>query len=370
MKFDDLKSAKSRAAENVPRPRRAIVASLILTVCLMAISAPSASAQTRSDKPFDARSRTALVEELKGIVSRTELDEKNAAMVAEKWDMHKDLAGKTKTQLVDLLYVDVKSVIKDSGSRYQIYSIFSFYKTIPDESFSSKSPKTKGPISKLAAVAKLVDLTYRMHPYVGVEEQLALLPGSPTVKADGDEERKNRIAGFNDALKVNRQLTPDQKTFVTSNYDRLIKMTDKITEDAIKTNFPTERWVKEGLQKSYTSNFTPSELTRLIAYFQGAPSQQYLKYVRTSNMAQMIAGNGGTLDLTEADKTEHDKFVGTSLGKKFNAAYLDDAIAYEKSKETVVRSRFPNADGFAIYEPENLNKLFNKFVAANYKKQV
>ena len=85
-------------------------------------------------------------------------------------------------------------------------------------------------------------------------------------------------------------------------------------------------------------------------------------------MAQLITGNGGKLDYTEADKAEHDKFVATPLGKKFIAAYITEAEAYEKRKEEAVRTKIPDADGFAIYEPENLNKLFNKFVAENYKK--
>lgn len=342
-----------------------LVAALVL---LYSISSFGAMAQTDSDKPLDAKSLTALVEELKGVVSRTELNEKNAALVAEKWDRRKDLAGKTKKEVIKLLFEDVKSVIKDSGIQYQIYSIFSFYKTIPDELLSAQTEKTNGAMSKPASVNKLVALTYGMHPYIGIDEQLASLPGSADIKAAVDEERKNRIADFDDALKVNTKLTPDQKSFVRNNYDQLIKIADKITEDAIKTNFPTERWIKESLQQSFTTKFSLTELTSLIAYFQGTSGQQVLKYVRISNMAELITGNGGKLDFTEADKAEHDKFVATPFGKKFIAAYLQEAIAYEQSKQNAVRSENPDADGFAIYERENLNKLFNKFVAENYKK--
>src|SRR5215210_7328973 len=106
---------------------------IIALVLLCSISSFSAMAQTDSGKPMDAKSLTALVEELKGVVSRTELDEKNAALVSEKWDRRKDLAGKTKRDVINLLFEDVKSVIKDSGLQYQIYSIFSFYKRIPDD---------------------------------------------------------------------------------------------------------------------------------------------------------------------------------------------------------------------------------------------
>ena len=85
-------------------------------------------------------------------------------------------------------------------------------------------------------------------------------------------------------------------------------------------------------------------------------------------MAEMITGNGGTLDFTAADKAEHDKFAATPLGKKFMTAFLRETIAYQQSKENAVRAANPDADGFAIYQPENLNKLINKFVADNYKK--
>ncbi|MDQ3129155.1 MAG: hypothetical protein M3Q99_00135 [Acidobacteriota bacterium] len=328
----------------------------------------TAMAQTNPDKPLDTKSLAALVEELKGIVAKSSPNEKDAELVADRWGKRTDLRGKTKKEVINLLYQDVKAVITDSGIQYQIYSIFSFYKQIPDEPPSDLTQKTNVAMSKPASVNKLVDLTYRMHPYVGIEEQLASLPGPADIKAATEEDRKNRIAGFDDALKVNNKLTSAQKSFVRANYDQLIKIADKITEDAIRTNFPTEQWVKEGLQKSYTSKFTQTELNSLIVYFQGVDGQQFLKYVRLSRMAQMITGNGGTVNLTEADKAQHDKFAATPLGKKFNAAYLQEVIAYEESKSNAVFSANPNADGFAIYRPENLNKLFNRFVAENYKK--
>lgn len=327
-----------------------------------------AIAQTNPDKPLDAKSLAALIEELKEVVSKNTPDEKDAKLIGEIWDKRKDLGGKTKKEVINLLYGDVKSVIKNSGVLYQIYSIFSFYKTIPDESPSVQNQKTKGALSKPAAVKQLVELTFRMHHYVGIEEQIASLPGTEDIKAEEERVRKERIEGFDDALKVNNKLTPDQKSFVKANYDQLIKIADKITEAAIEKNFPTEQWIKEGLLKSYTAKFSLKELNELIAYFQGTSGQQVLKYVRLSNMAELITGNGGKLDYTEADKAEHDKFDATPLGKKFINAYLKEAIAYEKSKENAVRSANPNADGFAIYRPENLNKLFNKFVAENYKK--
>ena len=336
-------------------------------LALCTLFALGAAGQAKTDKPLPAASRANLIGELKEVVSKSVLDDEKTAAVGQKWNERKDLAGKTKVKIIDMLWLDVKSVIADSGVRYQIYSIFAFYKSIPDKNFAGKTTKGAASASKPAAVTKLVDLTFQMHPYVGIEEQLAMLPGPRNVKTEAEEDRKNRISGFEDALNVNQKLNAEQKSFVRANYDKMISMSDQITETAIRTNFPTERWIKEGLAKSYTGKFTLKELNDLNAYFQDAPGQQYLKFVRLTHMAQMITGNGGTVDLTDADKAEHDRFIATAMGKKFDDAYLHDTIAYEEAKENAVRANVPNADGFAIYQPANLNKLFNKFVAENYK---
>lgn len=341
-----------------------LIAALVLWC---SISFVSVRAQTVSDQPLDAKSLAALVEELKGVVSNSAPDEKDAALVAEKWDRRTDLAGKTKKEVINLLYQDVKAVIKDSGILYQIYSIFSFYKTIPDEFPSAQEQPPKGALSIPASVKKLVALTFPAHPYIGIEEQLALLPGTTDIRAEEERVRKVRREIFDDALKVNNKLTPDQKSFVKANYDRLSNSVDKIIDDTIKRNFPTERWVKEGLQQSYATKFSLTELTNLINYFQGTAGQQFLKYLRISNMAELITGNGGTLDYTKEDQAEHGKFASTPLGEKFITAFITDAGAYEQRQVNAVKAGNSNADGFAILEPANLNKFFNKFVSENYK---
>jgi hypothetical protein len=341
---------------------------LIVAVALScSISGFSAMAQTDSVKPLDARSLTALVEELKGVVANFSPNEKDAALVAEKWERRKDLAGKTKSDVIKLLYGDVKAVIKDSGVLYQIYSIFSFYKRIPDDAPSAPTQTTNSTISKPASVKKLVELTHRMHPFVGIDELVASLPGTEEVRAEEERVRQVRRKVFDDALKVNGNLTPDQKSFVKANYDRLSESVDKIIDDTIQMNFPTEQWVKEGLQQSYTAKFSLRELTNLVAYFQGTAGRQVLRYVRLSNMVELITGNGGRLDYTEADKAEYDKFMSTPLGKKFMTAFITDAEAYEKRRVNAVMAGNSNADGFAILEPENLNQLFNKYVSENYR---
>lgn len=105
---------------------------LIVLVLVLFVFSINTLAQT--DKPMEAKALAALIAELKGIVSKTAPDKNEAKSVGEKWDARKDLAGKTKSEVIELLFEDVKSVIKDSGTQYQIYSTFSFYKNIDTDS--------------------------------------------------------------------------------------------------------------------------------------------------------------------------------------------------------------------------------------------
>jgi hypothetical protein len=112
--------------------------SAVLLWCSMLGS--SVRAQTNSDQPLDAQALTALVAELKEVVTKATPDPKEAASVSARWDKRTDLAGKTKKEVINLLFGDVRAVIKDSGTLYQIYSIFSLYKRIPDDSQPTAPP--------------------------------------------------------------------------------------------------------------------------------------------------------------------------------------------------------------------------------------
>lgn len=223
--------------------------------------------------------------------------------------------------------------------------------------------------TKPELVEQVIVLTFPRHPSIGIEYLLGKLPGTKETEAAKAEDRKNRIEGFDAALKVNKKLNAAQKAFVRANYDKLIKITDKITDDAKTKNLPTWDWIREGLEKSYTAAFTLAELRKLSDFFYAWEGQQALQYLEQIRREELITRYGGKLKYTEAEKAEHDKFVATPLGKRFITAYLDEAIAYEQSKANAVRSTIPNADGSAIYEPANLNELFNKFVTENYKKR-
>lgn len=344
---------------------RSAVALAIFTV----LCSFSVMGQNATDKPLDAKTLAALVAELKGVVARTATEPGESDAVARKWDARTDLAGKTKLAVINLLFQDVRSSVKDSGTQYQINSMFGMYKLMPDDAIKSETASANGERSDLAAVNKLVELTYRTHPYVGIDETLNALPGAEQDPDAKDAAIQDRIAAFEEALKVNKQLTAAQKAFVRSNYDFLDKLVDSEVAKAIGKNFPTERWIKEGLQASYAANFTPAELNGLTAYFQANKGKRVLDYIRVMEMRELIVKNGGTTTgFTKAEKAEHDRFVASPLGKKFMPAYLQEAIAYEENKENEVRSSNPDAEGSSIHQPENLNKLINKFVADNYKK--
>jgi len=251
-----------------------------------------------------------------------------------------------------------------------IFSVFSLGAMAQDKPNKPADPAadTTDISTKPQIVEQVIVLTFPKHPSIGIDYLLGTLPGTKETEAAKAEARKNRIEGFDAALKVNGKLNAAQKAFVRANYDKLIKITDKITDDARTKNFPTWDWIREGLEKSYSASFTLTELNELSDIFYAWEGQQVLQYLEQIRRAELITRYGGKLKYTEAEKAQHDKFVATPIGKRFMKAYLDDAIAYAQGKENDVRSKIPNADGSAIYEPANLNKLFNKFVADNYKK--
>ena len=310
---------------------------------------------------------SALLKELKDVVSKNAPDKIEAKQVSELWDKRKDLVGKTKSEVIELLFVDVKSVIKDSGIQYQIYSIFSFYKMIPDEPVV-KPNKDLTKMSKAELVDRLIEATFQFHPFVGGDEEIATYPKFDFTTAAEAYDKQMRIESFDDALKVNNQLSPDQKTFVRANYEQLLKITDEITQDIVRKNFPRERWIREGLEKSFAGGFSAKQLIHLIEYFEKPAGMEALKYIRLSNLEELINAEGGEVKYTDIQVSSYKEFNSTAIGKQFIEAYIDEAATYEQAKEDEVRENDPNADGFDIYEPENLNKIINKFVEDNYKK--
>lgn len=316
-----------------------------------------------AQKPLKAKSLAALITEFKEVISKNARSQKDADLIGAKWDKRRDLAGKTKSQVIELLYGDVKSVIKDSGIQYQIYSIFSFYEQIPDDFQAEKTAP-----SKLEEVEKLIELTLSAHPSVGMmDKQLSLVPQDEEAKKEAAMMKQDQTALFNTVLSKNKKLTPAQKKFVKANYDRLGEIVDKHIADIVKANFNFEQWIGESLQQSYTNNFTTEELNDLITFFQSNDGQTVLKLIKTSSESQAIAEKGGEPLHTKAEQASFDNFIVSPLGGKFITALLEEPQLYIETKMKPASAKHQK-ETFAMLETANLNKVFNQFVAENYKK--
>jgi hypothetical protein len=95
---------------------------LILVLVLSClIFAFSTIAQTNPNEPLDEESAVALVEELADGLGDLIEDEDQVTAIIEKWDAREDLAGKTRTQILGLLFADVRSVVRDAETQKNIW---------------------------------------------------------------------------------------------------------------------------------------------------------------------------------------------------------------------------------------------------------
>jgi len=80
--------------------------------------------------------------------------------ITQRWGARRDLVGKTKSQVIDLLYEDVKMVVTNSGIRYQISQVFSLYHRMPDSQFSAKTSFRDARDGQVYGIAKVGNLTW------------------------------------------------------------------------------------------------------------------------------------------------------------------------------------------------------------------
>lgn len=124
--------------------------------------------------------------------------------ITKKWGARLDLEGKSKSEVIDLLYQDVKSVVTNSEMRYQIYQVFSFYRHMPDSQFSAK-PDAPAKTSftdprdgEVYGVKKLGNLTW-------MKENLRFNVPNASWCFDNDDENcaeLGRLYTFQSALKA------------------------------------------------------------------------------------------------------------------------------------------------------------------------
>ena len=224
----------------------------------------------------------------------------------------------------------------------------------------TNSQKPRSASSKEASVRKLIELTLSAHPWV-------IAPKPWAVKKEDETVKQKQLSVLDDALAVNKELTPEQKLFVKANYDKLREIVDNQLAAAADAIFPLEQWAKENLEQRYTAKLTDKEINGLIAYFQSIDGQNTLKVIKNAPSSEDTVEKGGAPLDTKETEAEANKFAATPLGKKFMDAILGETNEYLTAKlEEAAKSGGKNIS--SITEPANLNKIFNLFVRDNYKK--
>ena len=78
-------------------------------------------AQDNPNEPLDGETVGVLLEELAEGLPDLVGDEDQVAAIAEKWEAREDLEGKTRSQIIRLLFADVQAVVKDPATRTKIW---------------------------------------------------------------------------------------------------------------------------------------------------------------------------------------------------------------------------------------------------------
>lgn len=161
------------------------------------------------DNPLNAQQLANLVKGLQGALQENLQIVENKGgpqytAIIQKWNSRQDLAGKSKGEVIDLLYQDVKSVVKNSEMRYQISQVFSLYDRMPDSQFSPKTDTsaktsfTDSRDSEVYGIKKIGNLTW-------MKENLRFDMPNASWCFDDDEENcaeLGRLYTFQSALKA------------------------------------------------------------------------------------------------------------------------------------------------------------------------
>jgi uncharacterized protein (TIGR02145 family) len=134
---------------------------LIAALFLCSIFGFSAIGQ---DNPLNAGQPANLIAGLKDTLQENlaviGTSEKKYKAITQKWDARRDPAGKSKRQVIDLLYQDVRAEITNSEMQSQIARFFSFYKQMPDSRFSGKNSFTDPRDGEVYGIKRLGNLTW------------------------------------------------------------------------------------------------------------------------------------------------------------------------------------------------------------------
>lgn len=120
------------------------VVALLLTCLMFSVGA---MAQTDANMPLDDEAVAALVDELKDGLSDV-IEDPQLTAITTKWDARKDLSGKTKAAILNLLFADVKSVVKDKETQDKVWASWAEDNGENSEPEPAATPTTKQPIAQ------------------------------------------------------------------------------------------------------------------------------------------------------------------------------------------------------------------------------
>lgn len=114
-------------------------------------NAVSAMQQATPEEPLDDKAVSALIDELKGGLSDQIEDEDQVTAITEKWGAHEDLAGKTRKQILNLLFADIKSIVKDKKAQDSIWQAWTSEEESAVETPTASPQKPAMPEKPVAA---------------------------------------------------------------------------------------------------------------------------------------------------------------------------------------------------------------------------
>lgn len=100
--------------------RRSLKSAIAIVVAFVVLSTVAVFSQTR-EVPLNQEQAEAVVEEAGRAVMEVIDDEELLTAISEKWEEREDLEGKTKSQILRLLFADVQAVIQDPAIRTAIW---------------------------------------------------------------------------------------------------------------------------------------------------------------------------------------------------------------------------------------------------------
>lgn len=171
---------------------------IYITLALVVLAFPAAA----QNAVLNSQQLSNLIVGLKGALSENLAPvsggQASYTAIAQRWDARRDLGGKSKKQVIDLLYTDVEAVIKSPAIRYQVNQVFALYDRMPDSQFNAKTTLIDKRDGQEYGVKKLGNLTW-------MKENLRYDMRDDSVCFDDDDEACGELGmlyTFNGAMKA------------------------------------------------------------------------------------------------------------------------------------------------------------------------